>query len=328
MVTDASEVQAALEAVATELDPAATGIAGLSRLGGGASQQIWSFELQGPGTPLVLRRTPGRRGGGFALGLMAEADVMTRARAAGAPTPAVLYRFSPGAGLGEAYVMEHMTGETLPRRIFRDPAFAPARERAAQDLGGALARIHAARTNGLAIRSMAPAEAVDTLAERLAATTESRPVFELALHRLRATAPAPEAPGLVHGDFRMGNLMFTGEGLVAVLDWELAFLGDRHADFGWLCMESWRFGQRAPVAGLCSRAALIAAYQGAGGAPVDRTRMDWWELWSALHWGIITREMAGWIVEGSDRSVERHVIARRASETELVLMAMMTGRLG
>lgn len=326
MVTNAAAVQAALEAVATELDPTTTGIAGLRRLGGGASQQIWRFELQGPGTVLILRRTPGKRGGGFALGLMAEAEVMTRARAAGAPTPAVLHRFPPGGPLGEAYVMEHVTGETQPRRIFRDPAFAPARERAAEDLGHALARIHSTRTDGLAIRAMTPAGAVRALAERLTATGEARPVFELALRRLGASAPAPEPPSLVHGDFRLGNLMFAAGGLVAVLDWELAFLGDRHADFGWLAMESWRFGQRAPVAGLCSRAALIAAYQAAGGAPVDRTRMDWWELWSALHWGVITREMAGWIKEGTDRSVERHVIARRASETELVLLAMMTGR--
>ena len=320
------EVQATLEGVLADLDPAATGIGGLRRLGGGASQQIWAFELQGPGTALILRRTPENRGGGFALGLATEAELMIRARAAGAPTPRVVYRFSAASGLGDAYVMEHISGEALPKRILRDPAFAPARARAADDLGQALARIHAARIDGLAIRTLTPAGAVAALADRLAATGEARPVFELALCRLARTAPDPVAPALVHGDFRIGNLMFAPDRLAAVLDWELAFLGDRHADFGWLCMESWRYGQLAPVGGLASREDVIRAYERAGGAAVDRTRMDWWELWSALHWGIITRDMAGWIARGTDLSVERHVIARRASETELVLMAMMTGR--
>ncbi|MDP6951708.1 MAG: phosphotransferase family protein, partial [Alphaproteobacteria bacterium] len=71
---------------------------------------------------------------------------------------------------------------------------------------------------------------------------------------------------------------------------------------------------------------LFAAYESAGGAPVDETRVAWWELWSALCWGIITTEMGGWIRAGDDVSVERHVIARRASETELILMAKLTGR--
>ncbi|MEM7269018.1 MAG: phosphotransferase family protein [Pseudomonadota bacterium] len=320
------------DALLTALQPHAaamggTGIADLERLsGGGASQELWSFTLTGPDTPLILRRTPASRED-FGLGLKLEAELMRRARAAGAPTPAVAYVFVDPA-VGEAFAMEKIGGTARPRTIHTDPAFATARERAATDLGRALACIHAADIAGLPLRRETPAESVAHLAKRLAATAEARPVFELTIRRLMNTAPPPEgSPNLIHGDFRMGNLMFDETGLTAALDWELAFAGDRHADLGWVGMESWRFGQTLPMAGLTERAPLYEAYEAAGGAPIDPERVRWWELWSALHWGVITIEMGGWIRSGADRSIERHVIARRASEAELVMMAMITGRI-
>lgn len=300
----------------------------LRRLAGGASQQIWRFRLDGPGTRLILRRSPGARGGSRSPAAALEAAVMVRAAAAGAPVPRVLCTAAPEDGLGDAYVMDYVEGEALPKRILHGEAFAPARARAAEDLGAALARIHEADTEGLALRSFTPAEAVADLARRHAATAEVRPVFSLALRHLADSAPAPEAdpPRLVHGDFRLGNLMFDSAGLAAALDWEMSFLGDRHADFGWLCMESWRFGSALPAGGLATREALFQAYEAAGGAAVDVARAAWWELWAALCWGIITTEMGGWIRAGDDVSVERHVIARRASETELTLLAKLMGR--
>ena len=315
-----------LSRLAPRLDPAATGVSELCRLAGGASQQIWRFRLDGPGTRLILRRSPGARGGSRAPAAAQEAAVMVRAAAAGAPVPRVLCTLSPEDGLGDAYVMAYVEGQALPKRILHTDAFAPARARAADDLGAALARIHEADTEGLVLRSFTPAEAVADLARRHAATAEVRPVFSLALRHLADTAPAPERAHLVHGDFRLGNLMFDSEGLAAALDWEMAFLGDRHADFGWLCMESWRFGSELPAAGLATREALFQAYEAAGGAAVDVVRAAWWEIWAALCWGIITTEMGGWIRAGDDVSVERHVIARRASETELTLLAKLTGR--
>jgi len=173
---------------------------------------------------------------------------------------------------------------------------------------------------------MQPSDAIDNIARRRDAVGDVRPVFDLALCHLQDTQPDDEADVLVHGDFRMGNLMFGPEGLRAVLDWELAFAGDRHADVGWLCMESWRFGGVEPVGGIASRDDLLAAYIAADGAPLDPARVAWWEIWSALAWGVICTEMGVWVAEGSDMSVERHVIARRASETELILMAHLTGR--
>ena len=67
------------------------------------------------------------------------------------------------------------------------------------------------------------------------------------VHRNRIDAlmqlPSPAGTSLCHGDFRMGNLLVMPEGLSAVLDWELAHLGDPVQDLAFGCIPSWRFGR-------------------------------------------------------------------------------------
>jgi len=303
----------------------AEGIDGLQRLSGGASQETWTFRTRG-GAPewLILRRSPeGARSGVPGIGMAAEAQVITRAAAAGVPVPCILHELTPADRAGSGFIMPRIEGETLPPRIFRNEAFAPARQRFAFQAGEILAAIHRIDPQGLAIPAQTPLEGVEDLRKRHAACETARPVFSLALRWLQDNAPEPGRPRLVHGDFRMGNLMMGPEGIRAVLDWELAHTGDPLADLGWLCMESWRFGRRDPVGGLGSREDLLAGYAAADGAPVDAAALRWWEVLAALRWGVIIEEMGGWVLSGADRSVERHVIARRASETEAILLLNM-----
>ena len=97
-----------------------------------------------------------------------------------------------------------------------------------------------------------------------------RPVFELALRWLADHDPGPSKEvTLVHGDFRHGNLIIGPDGVRAVLDWELAHLGDPMEDLGWICVNSWRFGEiDKPVGGFGSREELFAGYE-EGGRKVD-----------------------------------------------------------
>lgn len=324
--SEAAALAEGLAALAPALAPGAAGIEGLRRLSGGASQETWAFRIEGGGRALILRRAPAaKRLGKFGCGLAVEAALIARARAAGAPAPEVAYELRPEDGIGEGYIMERVEGETLPARIFRDPDFAPAREGFARQAGEILAALHRVSPEGLDLEVMTPAGAVADLAERHAKFGTPRPVFSLALKRLEKSAPkGPARAKLAHGDFRMGNLMLGPEGVRAVLDWELAHAGDPMADLGWLCMPSWRFGGAGPVGGLGPREALYDAYEAAGGE-LDREAARWWELHSALRWGVICEEMGAWVREGLDRSIERQMIARRASETELILMTEMFG---
>ncbi len=68
------------------------------------------------------------------------------------------------------------------------------------------------------------------------------PALELGLRWLAQRRP-PAGPDVVlHGDFRNGNLIVGEDGIRAVLDWELAHLGDPMQDLGYLCVRAWRFG--------------------------------------------------------------------------------------
>jgi aminoglycoside phosphotransferase (APT) family kinase protein len=149
--------------------------------------------------------------------------------------------------------------------------------------------------------------------------------FEWAFRWLAKNRPAPTTPTLVHGDFRMGNLIVDGSELAAVLDWELVHSGDGAEDLAWFCIRAWRFG--APKAraagGLGSIEDLLAAYEQAGGTAVDREGFRWWLILATLRWGVICRFQAERHLSGETTSVELATIGRRVCETEWDLLNLL-----
>lgn len=297
------------------------------RLSGGASQETWAFELT-DGRRLILRKRPDglARDPERTAGLETEARLIQLAEAAGAPVPPVVHVCSPAEGLGEAYVMGRVEGETLGRRIVRDEAFATVRPGLASRCGEVLARIHSIPI--AAAPALPRSDALAELDKYQAIYRQSgaeRPILELAFRRLRRQAPADTAPVVVHGDFRNGNLMIHPEaGLAAVLDWELAHIGDPAADLGWLCVNSWRFGGDRPVGGFGEYADLLAGYAAAGGVPIPLERLLYWQTLGSLKWGVMCLIMYQAYASGADPSVERAMIGRRVSETEIDLMNLLS----
>lgn len=326
MPDEAIRVRQGLQPLAERLTPGGGAVTRVRRLSGGASQQTWAFEVGD--TPLILRRAPtaqGQREHGTA-GLRTEAVLIEAARAAGVPAPAVRHVLAPEQGLGEGFVMARVDGETLGRRIVREPALAQARRVLAHQCGSAMARIHRVSTRGLPpLRTACARAELDFQAGLHRAHGTARPVFQIALQWLRRHAPADVAtPVLVHGDFRNGNLMVGADGLRAVLDWELSHLGDPMEDLGWICVRSWRFGGGAalPVGGFGTREELCAGYVEAGGQ-VDTTRLHWWEVLGTLKWGIVCETMLQAWIDGSEPDLEKAAIGRRASEVESDLLALL-----
>ncbi len=143
------------------------------------------------------------------------------------------------------------------------------------------------------------------------------PAFELALIWLEANRPDDPSHGVVHGDFRIGNLIVDEHaGLLAVLDWELADLGDPVEDLGWLCVRAWRFGGAGPVAGIGELDELTAAYRRAGGAEVTADHLQWWIIAGTLRWGLICAVQAARHLRGEVPSVELAAVGRRIAENE------------
>ena len=329
VMTDNADFQTALDAVARRIAPGATGAGGLTRLSGGATQEIWAFDAVGARRPepLILRRAPG--GGPVSsathIGLTKEGQVVRAAQAAGVAAPLVRHILAPEDRLGQGYVMQRIEGETLGRRIARDPAYAKARETLAFQCGQAAAAIHRVDLDALPeLPAKTPLGQIDELEAGYRATGVARPVMELALRWLKDRSPHDAPRTLVHGDFRNGNIIVGEEGLRAVLDWELAYIGDPMADLGWICVNSWRFGELdSPVGGFGRREDLFAGYEAAGGVKVDPQRVRFWEALGVMRWGLMCAGMVLAYRSGASVSVERPMIARRASETELDLLDLL-----
>ncbi|MEV4320343.1 phosphotransferase family protein [Actinocrispum sp. NPDC049592] len=308
----------ALDAVAVEQ---------LSRLSGGASLETWVATVTGrEGTRKVILRRD--RPGPPQSDRIAEAAVLRQMASAGVPVPAVLAA-GPASENGPAYlVLEFLEGVTIPRKVLRDKEFTAAREVLTADVGRALARIHRVPPAHLPFlpAALSPRESVERLAEATERFGDGMvsPVFALAARRLLETAPEGGEPVVVHGDIRTGNLMVGPRGLMAVLDWELTHLGQPGEDLGWFCVRAWRFGNDAHEAGgLGRRDELLAAYADAGGWPIGKADLDFWELHGTLRWGVTCLSQVAVHLSGHARSVELAAIGRRVSEVEYDLIQLM-----
>jgi aminoglycoside phosphotransferase (APT) family kinase protein len=329
---------AAFVADAEGLDAARVRVEGLRRLAGGASREIWSVDVElarDAGCvrlPLVLRKDPdGRVGDGGDRGL--EFRVLRAAGEGGVPVPRVHWACDDPRWLGAPFfLMERVAGETLPRRLLREERYAAARAGMAAALGGALARIHALDLDhpDLAGLARAPADRSPARAEveRVAQgirtlAVEPHPVLDLAERWLLARAPAAARTTLVHGDYRIGNVVFDESGLRTILDWELVHVGDPIEDLGWLCTRAWRFGAPLPVGGVGTREDLLAAYRAAGGAAVDPAALRFWEAFGSFKLALVFITQARVYLDGRVRSVELASLGRRTVEAEDELLRLL-----
>ena len=289
-------------------------VVGLERLTGGASRETYRFDVDHE-LYVLQRERPGtqRRPEGMA----AEADLVRAAAAAGVPVPNVIVSNSDvqEMAIGPSFfVTAAVAGETIARRILRDEPFAAARRALAGQMGVALAAIHSIDPAPLAWL-----ERGDELDKYRAIIDElelRRPAFELALRWLEEHRPPTAEATVVHGDFRLGNLIVDEAGLAAVIDWELAHVSQPMEDLGWLCVRAWRFGSPSPVAGVGTYDDLFDAYAAATGSPVDRETVRWWEILGSLKWGIMCGLQANAHLSGTYRSVELAAIGRRIVEQE------------
>jgi aminoglycoside phosphotransferase (APT) family kinase protein len=303
-------------------------VSGLRQLSGGANQETWSFDFGD--RPLILRRAPGGQddvsGSPMHITLDIETVLVRRAAEEGVPVPAVQYVLQPPDRLGSGYVMERIEGETIPQKILKDDRFAAVRGKLARRCGEILAKIHQIPVDFHDKLDRMPARPqLKYYWDLYEAYDSPRPVFELAFRWLTDHAPEHETLTLVHGDFRHGNLLIDEQDLRAVLDWELAHIGDPLEDLGWICVNSWRFGRiDRRVGGFGDIEDLLDGYHAAGGAKVTPADVRYWEVFGTLKWGMMCMSMYEVYRTGVDPSVERAAIGRRASETEVDLMRLLT----
>jgi aminoglycoside phosphotransferase (APT) family kinase protein len=294
----------------------------LRALTGGASRTTWAFDaVDDQRRALILRTGPPDD---VHAGMELEAAVQRRAAAAGAPVPHILAADNSPAALGNPYLIcDAIGGETIVRKIHRalDDS---SRERLLQQCAQALAAIHRAEPDGIGLTEG------DQLAEwrdRLDQMGDTTATFEWAFRWLAANRPPASRRVLVHGDFRMGNLIVDESGLAAVLDWELVHIGEVYDDLAWFCIRAWRFGapEHLGAGGLGSVENLLSAYETAAGEQLARETFRWWLTLATLRWGVICRFQAKRHLSGLTPSVELAAIGRRVSETEWDVLDLLEG---
>jgi aminoglycoside phosphotransferase (APT) family kinase protein len=314
-------LQESLPAVLRPILRGDVAIDNLRALTGGASRTTWAFDAVTPDErhSLILRIGPPDD---VHAGMELEARAQAAAAAAGAPVPHVLVADDSPAALGNPFLIcAEIKGETIVRRIQRQLDEA-GRTRLLLQCAEALAAIHRAETNDPKLSTQ---NELGEWRERLDAMGDTTATFEWAFRWLAAHRPAPSPLRLVHGDYRMGNLIIDGSELAAVLDWELVHIGEVYEDLAWFCIRAWRFGTPADRAagGLGSVEDFLRAYERAGGAQVDRVAFHWWLVLATLRWGVICRYQAERHLSGQTRSVELAAIGRRVCETEWDLLNLL-----
>ncbi len=325
-----ADFKARLDAVIRSHVPGCDGLIDVERLSGGASQETYRIAASGESGErlLALRRAVGGVPLDAAItvpGLAGEALLMRTARAAGVPEPEIYHVLEEADGLGEGFLMEWLDGEALGARIVRSPELAAVRPKLAYECGRVLARIHGIDVAAAGLDTMlarvTPAEAVELHWQRYREFDTPQPMIDFTARWLNENLPPSGPPALVHNDFRNGNLMISADapsGIVAVLDWETAHIGDPMRDLGWICTNSWRFGRSdLPVGGFGHTDDLLAGYESVSGTPVDREALKFWEVYGSFWWAVGCLGMAEHYRTGPDRTVERPAIGRRSSECQV-----------
>lgn len=233
------------------------------------------------------------------------------------------------------YVMEHVKG-----RVFHDvmmPGVSPAdRGKIQQSLFETIAALHNADYTALGLADFGrPDHYVRRQLDRwtkqyLAAKTEDLPPMNNLIAWLNANVPTQDESTIVHGDFRLGNMIIhpTEPRIIAVLDWELATLGHPLSDLAYCCMSYHMPPESGPAYagyqginladfGLHTEAGLLALYC----EKTNRTQIENWKFFlgfsmfrsAAIVEGVYARALAGNAAD--QRGIRMHAMAILTSNT-------------
>ncbi|MBI4672733.1 MAG: phosphotransferase family protein [Chloroflexi bacterium] len=346
----------------------------LQILAGGASQEMWRLDLHVAANEpdgdykLVLRRQLGGKIYRDALDVWREFHVMQVAYASNVAVP-YPQAFLPDL-LGRPAALVHFhPGETIGRRLVREPAFENARKKLPGQMGEMLARIHQIdfvkhallnelphppprterspqrslpaqenetrarnESESLAVRAFVPYQTpaqwiLAQLENNLDEIGEPHPALELGIRWLRLHEPAPpEKLALIHGDYRIGNVIVNADGLVKVLDWEFAHIGDPYEDLAWSQVRDWRFGSdHLRFGGVSQPDEFFDAYGTAMNLQVDRARVHYWEVMGNARWAVGMLNQAQRHLRGEEPNLEFASLGRRCAEVELEILGLIKG---
>ena len=301
-------------------------VSNLEPLTGGASKEIWKFEVSNAkqSTKMILRRGSGIEGP-LAIKTADEARIQKEVIKVGAPVPIILAVSKNEEELGDSYIMHFVEGESIARKILRDKEYKKALPILAYQCGEAIAKIHNVDINNFSFLPKKPAEdQLEDLYSTYQSFEQPSPVFEYAYLWLKEQDFSNFQESLVHGDFRLGNIIVNADGLQSIIDWELAHIGNPLQDLGWVCGNSWRFGKNDKVVGGFGELEdLLEGYNSVSKLKVNREMVRCWQVFGTFRWGVICLIQAYAHLNRTINSIEKAAIGRRVSETEIDIVDLL-----
>ncbi|MEX1104449.1 MAG: phosphotransferase family protein, partial [Dehalococcoidia bacterium] len=276
------------------------------KLAGGAMHDSWAIDgsLEGANRGLVVRVSPAGRADHEKTLREYEALRVAFARGVLCPEPIGVGECASGE---DYLVMARVEGDRNPRQLVAGETYGRARANIIPQLAQNLALIHTLTPADVAaapnIRAPEPGEDPLLAARRSVEETyradllNPHAAIEWAFRWLDRQIEALKEPGrptcVVHGDFRIGNILYDEEGLTCVLDWEGVHVGEPEDDLSWFCTWVWRFGQAGKEAGgIAPREEWIRAYEAASGRSISRERVAAWEVLQNIRWCQVTMMQA------------------------------------
>lgn len=266
-------------------------ISNLFRIPGGASRETWMFDAawraggESHSAPLILRKDPP------ASLVESEREVeyaFYRAfEGTSVPVPRMRWLELSSEPLGAPFfIMDRITvGEASVQNLAAGPQYAASRAMIGRRMYEVLADIHTADWSNTDVPKVVKpptpetcwTEALDYWEGMIGANEQSpQPVMRAAIRWLRANPPPPaQRVSVVQGDYRVGNFLYSNEGIHGVLDWEMAHLGDPIEDVAWAMHEIWHRD-------MISREECLATYEKASGLKVLPEALHWWDVFTAV----------------------------------------------
>lgn len=273
-----------------------TRVTQISRIHGGASRQTYSVDVtfddeSGPQTKgMILRRDPPdslidteRR--------VEFAAIKSAFGQSGIPVPEAMYLEEGIGPLGAPFfVMGRIEGGD-PLNPFQIDTIEPHRKKMGEQFFQHMGAIAALPVEGSALSAETDTPTADACWRReltywaneiRSNAANPQPVAEASIRYLENNPPPPaQRLSIVHGDYRTGNFLHDGEGNInAILDWEMAHIGDPYEDLAWATDPFWCANDMERAAGFLPWPEAIGVWQAASGCTFDPAAFEWWSIFA------------------------------------------------
>jgi len=276
----------------------------LTPVSGGNARKAYAFDLtldKGEPMPCIMLMQAGA--GQLESDLTAEFRVIEALNDTDVPSPRALWLDADGSALGAPTVILERVAGVTDILALRAPEPSGRNRAVVLDFAAAGAKLHAVDVTGLGFLGTPTRETAAAIqvglweAQFVKHRMEPHPAIAFAFQWLKANAPVAERISLVHGDFRLGNFLYEGEEITALLDWEMAHLGDPVEDLAWAYRSLWTPEMHVPID------AFVCHYTASGGIAVKAETLLFYRLFSEIKHAVISLTAARSFADGRSRNL-------------------------